>query len=165
MPGGGSAAALAGALGCALASKVAQILLSRPRLSSQARAGLRRDLQELHRFSRKLEFLIRQDARAYQALVKAKKTKRGIALAQRRALEAPLEICEAVAQATRSLKEFSSRPGPLLHSDLKAARALLRGAFEAALAMVEINLRESKKVRIRQETDRRLIRLKRWMNR
>ncbi len=138
-PGGGSAAALAGALGCALGTMVGRILLSRPKMTSAQRRTLRRDLGRLDALGRRLERLIAEDARAYRALVKAQRTGQGLLNARKKAMDCPAEIGRKAAKASQLLRNLSRQTGPYLGSDLKAGTALLRGASEAAQAMVEIN--------------------------
>lgn len=138
-PGGGSAAALAGALGCALGAMVGRILLSRPRMNAAERRVLRRDVQALDRIGRRLERLMREDARVYRALVSAQRTSRGLPLARRRAIDCPTRICREISGALDLLKNLKRRTGPYLGADVEAGAALLRGAWEASQAMVEVN--------------------------
>ena len=140
-PGGGSAAALAGALGCSLGAKVFRILGARQE-SSKA-AGSKRWHPLIRRFdqlSRKLIHLAEKDAQAYTRLVKAFRTGRNRSAARRGAIEAPLEICTLAASGFQKLKRCLTPAGPHLGSDLRAGMALLRGAFEAAEWMVQVNL-------------------------
>jgi len=141
VPGGGSAAALASALGCALGAMVCEILLRRKRISPSDRREIRKSLKQLGALSSSLWILIRQDARAYERLVRAVRSGRAAGQARRRAIQCPMEICEASAAAARILSRVSRSAGPLLVSDLKAGRALLGGAFDAAAEMVRINFK------------------------
>lgn len=138
-PGGGSAAALAGALGCALGTMVGQILLSRPKIGAAERRVLRKEVDSLERRGRRLERLIQEDARVYRALVAAQRNGQGLRGARRNALACPLKIVEESSRAAALLRRIAKKTGPYLGSDLKAGVALLRGASEAAQAMVEVN--------------------------
>ena len=139
VPGGGSAAALAGCLGCALGGMVSRILLSRPRLRARSRPRLLGCLKTLERLSRRLELLIWEDSRAFEQLLKAHRTHRGIAIARRRAIQSPVTICEGSFLALKALDGLASLAGPSLCSDLKAGCALLEGAFEAACVTAKMN--------------------------
>lgn len=141
VPGGGSAAALAGSLGIELGSKVCRVLLARRNLSLGSQSRLKRTLKTVDQLSRKLRRLIREDAQAYLGLVRALKAKRGILAAKKRAIQSPMKICEAASQGVSILGELRPFAGSSLGSDLKAGQVLLRGAFEAARMMVEINLK------------------------
>ena len=139
-PGGGSAAALAGALGCSLGCMVGKILLSRPRLKTAARSRLERNLDLLDGLLEKLQSYIQQDAQAYRALVQAQRSRRGVPMARKRAIECPVKICETTGEALKVIRRISPLAGPYLGSDLKAGRALLKGAFESAYATAVINM-------------------------
>lgn len=156
-PGGGSAAAFTGGLGCALGSMVSHILLSRSGLSAKTRGGLRRQAQALDQLTRRFEFLVAEDARAYDGLVRACKSRAGVNSAKNRALQSPLAMCEAAVEAGQILHKLRPLAGNYLGSDLQAGRGLLKGAFEAAAQMVEVNLmgdRNSKSSKlIRQRVD------------
>ena len=139
-PGGGSAAALSGALGCALAVKVCRLVLKRKSTPAKVKPELRRVEAELARLTRRLEGLIREDAAAYAALVRATRAGRLVARARARATRSPLAICEDSVQALRLLTRLEPRTGRHLASDIRAARALLKAGFEGGRLMVQINL-------------------------
>ena len=139
VPGGGSAAALSGCLGCSLGEMVCRILLRRPKLRAQAKAKIRERLRKLDQLSSRMEKLIREDAAAYGRLVRAYRSQRGVAPARRAAIQSPLKICRAAAESHAVLKDLRSSVGPWLVSDVTAGQALLRGAFEAAAATAEVN--------------------------
>ena len=141
-PGGGSAAALAGALGCALGAMVSRILLSRSGVRTAEKRKLQEGLQRLEQARRRLEQCVRKDAAAYEQLVGAQR--RGgthLLRARKAAIECPLEICRETVRAMQWLKALSKKTGPYLGADLRGGQALLRGAFDSAMEMASINLR------------------------
>ncbi len=141
-PGGGSAAALSGALGCALGGMVGRILLSRSKIRAAEKRKLQQGLRELERARGRLTDLICRDAQAYEQLVRAQR--RGgtpLLRARRAAIECPLEICRQAVQGMQVMKGFFKKTGPYLGSDLRGGQALLRGAFDSAREMALINLR------------------------
>ncbi len=142
-PGGGSAAAVAGALGVALIVKVVKILLFRPRLLSSTKQRLKITLRILDKESARFLKLVREDAEAYKALVTAQRKGRGLLQAKVRATQAPIDICVMAVDALNFVKVVVPLAGPYLGSDLKAARVLLKGAFDAAFLMANINLQGS----------------------
>ena len=129
-PGGGSAAALVGAMAAALCAKVA--LLSEDGGSTAQAAAL----------CRRLTALADEDARLYTtALSELERRdddfKLGRALEQ--AADAPLRIAEAcadVAVLASTLAEGSSER----QADARSAAALAAGAARAAAVLVEVNL-------------------------
>ena len=141
-PGGGSAAALAGALGCALGAMVARILLSRSGIRSAEKAKLRLALRKIERAGSRLSALIRRDALAYKQLVAAQQRRGGSLLrARKAAIDCPMEICRQSMAGRWLLRGLLKKTGPYLGSDVRAGLALLRGAFDSGMEMVLINLR------------------------
>lgn len=140
-PGGGSAAALAGALGCALGAMVARILLSRPKIHPAQRRALDQSRRRLDRSAAQFLRLMEKDARVYQRLIWAQKSGRGVKKARAEGIRIPLRMCEESGMGLKLLQGLLRRSGPDLGSDLKAGMALLRGASQAAVAMVEVNRR------------------------
>jgi formiminotetrahydrofolate cyclodeaminase len=130
VPGGGSAAALVGAMAAALCAKVAQ-LSADPGSLAQAAA-----------LARRLTSLATEDARLYSTALseldrRDDDFKLGRALEQ--AADAPLRIAEAcadVAALASGLAEGSS----VHHADARSAAALAAGAARAAAVLVEVNL-------------------------
>ena len=101
---------------------------------------LQRSLKIVETSSKGLERLVREDAVAYARLVKAQRTRHGIAFAQKKAIGCPLEICERSVHLMQAVGGVIPLAGPYLGSDLKVARSLLEAAYQAARTMVMINL-------------------------
>ena len=138
-PGGGSASALAGALGCSLGLMVGGILLSRPRIPPVEKKRLKKSMSDLQRTAGRFRSLMKEDAQAYEKLVRAQKSGRGLRQARRNALACPERICEESKRAAALLRAIGKKTGPYLGSDVQAGIALLQGAFQASYAMVEVN--------------------------
>jgi formiminotetrahydrofolate cyclodeaminase len=140
---------------------VMRILLSRPQMGVSHRRRLERDLKGLDELLMALKSLIQEDSRCYLKFVQASRKMPGIeedrarrsgrrlraplsqSPARAQAIQTPVEICRMVIRVLEKMKGVVSFAGPLLGSDLKAGQALLRGAFEAASMMTEVNLRGS----------------------
>ena len=99
--------------------------------------------RKLDGLARRLGQLIREDAQAYERLVKAQRQEKGLLQARRRAIQCPVRICEETAEASAQMKSLIRWTGPYLGSDVRAGRALLKGAFEAAFATTAVNLQGS----------------------
>jgi methenyltetrahydrofolate cyclohydrolase len=149
-PGGGTAAAVAGASGAALAQMVATLTLSKEKFAASHDAM--RAIQEAAALAR-LEFLrlAREDAEAYDAVVQARrlpkdtedqKAKRGhaIALANRRATEIPMQTARIAVRLLNALPELVEKGAPGAVSDAGTAALLLEAATVSALLNVGINL-------------------------
>ena len=149
-PGGGTAAALAGAIGAALAEMVASLTLSKEKYAAvheavRPIAGLaRRTRQELQR-------LAREDSDAYDAVVAARRLPketpdqqrvraRKISETNHLAAEVPLRTARAAVRLLGALPDLAKKGNPNAASDAGAAALLLEAATQAALLNVTINL-------------------------
>lgn len=148
-PGGGSAAALVGALGAALVSMVCRYTIGRERYRDSAqRATELLDRAEALRAA--LEHATEADVAAYQGYAEAQrlpketeeeKAARAQALQQalRASTEVPLVVAEQSAQLMRLAYEASEIGNPYLISDAGVGASLGLAAFESAALNVELN--------------------------
>jgi len=144
VPGGGSAAAVAGAMGVSLLGMVARISA---RKAGNVPAGLRLlDLApELDELRARLGRLSQDDIDAYRAVIAARK--RGAAPADleqayAHAAEVPLETARAADRGLAIFPEVSASAWEMTRSDLDAGQALLEVSLKVALANVAVNLPE-----------------------
>ena len=142
VPGGGSAAALAAAMGVALLAMVAKIS-ARKAPEEQDRARLLALVPELEALQRRLGELSQEDIDAYRAVIDARKARAStddLAKAVLRAAEVPLESATQAARGLDLFPEIRARVWAMTQSDLEAGRALLEVGLQAALANVAVNL-------------------------
>ncbi|HEY0493255.1 MAG TPA: cyclodeaminase/cyclohydrolase family protein [Candidatus Dormibacteraeota bacterium] len=144
VPGGGSAAGLAGAMGVALLGMVARI--------SARKLGDKRDgprllelVAELDQLRARLGKLSQDDIDAYRGVIEARK--RGLPppdleRAYAQAAEVPLETARAADRGLSIFPEVSRSAWEMTRSDLEAGQALLQVSLKVALANVAINLPE-----------------------
>jgi formiminotetrahydrofolate cyclodeaminase len=149
-PGGGTAAAIGGAMGAALAEMVATLTLGKEKYAASHDAV--RPIADAAALAR-VEFvrLSQEDAEAYDEVVsarrlprdtdeqKASRTKR-IALANRHATEVPMRTARAAVRLLAALPELAEKGNPNAASDVGAAALLLEAAVGGALLNVGINL-------------------------
>lgn len=149
-PGGGSASALAGAIGCSLLLMVAHMPKSKTGPEAD-RTPLDGVIHRVGPLASELRALVDRDTAAYEQVVtayrmpkatEAEKALRRDAIqrAMRSAIEAPLEVmrgCRAALDDARIVKEHGN---PNAASDVTVAIELLRAALNGARANVEINL-------------------------
>jgi glutamate formiminotransferase len=151
VPGGGSAAAAAGAMAAGLAAMVAG--LSRGKKAYAAfDAELSAALARLGVLREALKVAIDADSESYQALVTAYKEQKSttpeqapkaaeaVAAALRGATSVPLGVAECAAEVSALIAALRSKTIPMAASDLIVAAGLARAATEGALENVEINL-------------------------
>ena len=149
-PGGGTAAAIAGAMGAALAEMVGALTLSREKFAPVHDAV--RSIAEAAQSARE-EFLVlaREDSEAYDAVVAARRLAketeeerevraRAIESANRLATEVPMRTARAAARLLAALPELVEKGNPNALSDAGAAALVLSAAAEGALLNVGINL-------------------------
>jgi len=148
-PGGGSAAALAGALGAALVSMVCAMPKTRTGAALE-RARLDAALAWAREAGGRLRALVQEDARAYDAVVAAYRLAKGteeekaarkaaIAGAMARATEVPLETAEACLVVLKSAEEAGSHGNPNALSDARTGAALGWAGLVGAAENVRIN--------------------------
>jgi formiminotetrahydrofolate cyclodeaminase len=149
-PGGGTAAALTGAMGAALAEMVASLTLSKEKYAAAHEAV--RPIAGLARRTRlELQRLAREDADAYDAVVAARRLPketpdqqrlraRKTSEANRLAAEVPMRTARAAVRLLGALPELVKKGNPNAASDAGAAALLLEAAAHAALLNVAINL-------------------------
>jgi formiminotetrahydrofolate cyclodeaminase len=149
-PGGGSASALAGALGAALNSMVCQLTLGKPEYAAVA-AETQRLLDESEAARAALAFAIEADAGAYGRVVAAyrlprstdqerSRRKRAIHDATMEATREPLDAARVCGQVLDLCEQLIKIGNPRLLSDVVVAALLARAALEGAAANVEVNL-------------------------
>jgi formiminotetrahydrofolate cyclodeaminase len=149
-PGGGSAAALAGALGASLLAMVAS--LPRPRAASDIDLQRLRDAgQRTASLAMDLERLIDRDAEAYDLVVgayrlpkstdeeKAVRTDR-IQAALEVAIDTPMDVMRACAAALEESETVETLGNANASSDVKVGIELLRAGLRGARLNAEINL-------------------------
>ncbi|MGH9700836.1 MAG: glutamate formimidoyltransferase [Candidatus Acidiferrales bacterium] len=149
-PGGGSVAALAGALGASLGQMVAG--LSRKKKSQAAHVdALSVALGSFQSSSRALAEAIDRDADSFDAVMaayklpqepaEAKRTREAaIELALKGAAGVPMEVARACAEVFRELGQLEGISSPSMLSDIRVARLMAAAAVRGALENVAINL-------------------------
>jgi formiminotetrahydrofolate cyclodeaminase len=148
-PGGGSAAALAGALAAALVEMVCGMPKTKGAVA-QERAWLDAAGRTAKEAGAQLRSLVDQDAAAYDAVVaayrlpkasEAEKARRGDAVtaAMRRATEVPLQTAEACLRVLEAARAAADHGNPNATSDARTGAALAWAGLLGALENVRIN--------------------------
>lgn len=149
-PGGGSASALAGAVGAALLAMVAGLPKTRHN-TDEDRAALGSARDALGGLRDQLGALVDRDTEAYDQVVGAyrmpkatdeEKTARAAAIqrAMRRAIDTPLAVMRACEASVRHGETVARHGNPSASSDVRVGLELLAAALRGARANVEINL-------------------------
>lgn len=144
-PGGGGAAAFAGALGVALGEMVGNFTTGKKKYAAYE-DDIARLLAEGERIRLRLLALVDEDAAAFEPLSRAygipkEDPTRDAVLEQCTldALDAPLQMMRETCQAINVLEELSVKGSRMLLSDVGCGAALCRAALESAALNVFVN--------------------------
>ena len=149
-PGGGAAAALAGALGAALVQMTASLTLGRPRFAA-VEDQAQRIAQRTAELRQRLARLCDADADAFQKVSSAYRLPRAddaqkavrseaIQSALRLAAEVPLETARICGEVLEVAEEAAPVLNPAVISDVLVGALLAQAALRGAAINVEINL-------------------------
>lgn len=150
-PGGGSAAALAAAIGVGLISMVANFTVGKERYRD-VEEEMKEILSSAEVLRERLLKLVDEDVAAYKRLSEAyklpkenneakRKREQAIQRGLKEALSCPFEICKCCLSASRLCPMMTEKGNINLLSDVGVAILLLEAAFESALVNVDINLK------------------------
>jgi formiminotetrahydrofolate cyclodeaminase len=149
-PGGGSVAAMAGALAASLGQMVAS--LSRKKKSQAAHVDQLSDaLAEFQASARALSEAIDRDAASFSYVMAAYKLPKDTSELERQrdaaiqqalygAASVPLEVARAAAEVFDRLGQLESISSPSMYSDIRVGRLMAAAAVRGALENVAINL-------------------------
>ncbi len=146
-PGGGSTAALSGALGCALGEMVCGLTMGRKKYAA-FEAEILAAKQALGALRLQLQAAVDSDAAAYDAVAEAYKLpkddggvrKAAIQRALIAAANSPLGVLKRIAAAADAMSALPGKSNANAASDLGAACAMLRAGADGALLNVLINV-------------------------
>lgn len=146
-PGGGAAAAMAGAMGCALVMMAVATTLKRKNTPTQTRPLLEQSLKKLGGLHSGLKSFIEQDAQAYNAYIVASKIPKDHPT-RTQALQDALWFAATVPGDTATaclhvLKETALiRPhiASIILSDVECAQHLLKCAIACCMENIRVNL-------------------------
>jgi methenyltetrahydrofolate cyclohydrolase len=153
-PGGGSASALCGAMGAALASMVARLTLGKAAYSA-VQPEIEKLLQETESLRERFQQLVQEDIDAYGRLSAAFKLPRstpGESEARGKAIQAqlveaalvPLEVVESASKLLQCCRRIAGIGNATVLSDVATGSLLASSAASGAAEMVRINLRSMK---------------------
>jgi glutamate formiminotransferase/formiminotetrahydrofolate cyclodeaminase len=166
-PGGGSAAALAGAMASALCGMVARLTLGREK-SRDAWPAMEEVAAEADRHRARFLGLVDEDAEAYLSVVAARRLPKGtaeeraarehaVAAAVLRSARAPLETLLLAGEVAQLAARALEHGNPSCATDAGCAAQAVRFAAEAAAYNVRINLPDvadaAERGRLAAETD------------
>jgi formiminotetrahydrofolate cyclodeaminase len=150
VPGGGGAAALAGALGVALCSMVGNFTVGKKKYAD-VEEDVKAMLAKGEDLRQRLLDLVDADARAFAPLAKAYAIPKDdpthdavLEEATLNACKAPVEMVRCCAQAIELLEEMLAKGSVMLVSDVGCGALLCKAAMESAALNVFINTKSLK---------------------
>jgi formiminotetrahydrofolate cyclodeaminase len=166
VPGGGSAAALAGALAAGLVSMVCNLTIGRRRFR-EAEPVLRRTLDQAEQHRSRLTALVQEDTEVYARVMAAYRLPAGTDMERQQrdlawqaaladAAAGPMEIAEQCLEVLRLALMAGQLGNPWAISDAGAAALLAEAAGRAAGLSVEVNLRSMTDMPLAESYRRRL---------
>ncbi len=149
-PGGGSVAALSGALGAALTSMVANLTIGKKKYVD-VEADMKKVLREAENLRAKFTSLVERDTQAFNKVMEAfglpketedQKALRSAAIDEttREATLVPLEVMKHCIDALALAREVASKGNQNSISDAGVSALMLHAACEGAALNVKINL-------------------------
>ena len=165
VPGGGSAAALAAAIGISLGNMVGSLTIGKEKYS-EVEDHMRDLMKKAEKLRLQLLELADKDAQAFAPLAKAysmPKETQEQKIEKRRVMEeclklacsAPLEIMEKCCEAIELHKEFAAKGNSLAVSDAGVGAVICRAALKGASLNVYVNTRLMHDRALASELDRR----------
>ena len=140
VPGGGSAAALTGALAVGLIAMVANYSLGRKSNTKAVERRLKSILKQSELIRQRLLELTSLDSEAYLKVCNASSlNEKARRQAAREALAVPQEVCKICYKAVMLTPTLAEKGNPHLLSDVEVALELLISAFNGARIMVRVN--------------------------
>ncbi len=141
-PGGGAAAAMAGAMGCALVAMAIQTTLKRKESSPQ----LAPVLNEYRKLLETLQNSMPQDAQAYEAYLTAAKLPKEDPARTQAVQEAlwqaacvPAQTAQICLKALSKIKDVRPLIAPVIISDVNCAQHLLKSAVACCVENIRAN--------------------------
>ena len=146
-PGGGSVAALLGALGCGLLSMVANYTMARKGFNGYKDRAMK-SLKESEKLRRELTKLVDDDIKAYEKVSKVFKKHKDnpvkLEPAMKQAAAPPAKTCICVHKAAMVSLDLVYVSNKYIISDVAVAINALDAAFESAMLNIRLNLKHIK---------------------
>lgn len=146
-PGGGAAAALTGAMGCALAMMAVGTTLKRKATPENLRPRLTQSLKRLTAFKTELKSYIQKDGDAYAAYLTARKLPKDAPEREKAVQDAllfaarvPADAASAAMHCLREVNHIKGDVADIILSDVACAKHLLQACIKCSVESIRANL-------------------------
>lgn len=145
-PGGGAAAAQAGAMGCALAMMAIQTTLKKKNISQESKQQLEQSLRCLVGLKVQLSNFVKQDGDAYESYMTVQKLPKENANREQLlqdalvlAAKVPVDVASACVRALKEIEIVSPFVAKIILSDALCAKHLCRVAIKCSIENINAN--------------------------
>ena len=138
-PGGGSVAAMAGAISCSLAAMVCNLTIGKKKYEEHEEK-MKELLEKSLKLKKEFEMLIDEDSKAFDEVMKAFKEGRDKQQAFKKAADVPMKTAFNALETMKILIEIARYGNKNAISDAGSAAYMAYASFKIALMNVEINL-------------------------
>ncbi len=139
-PGGGSVAALSGAISCSLAAMVCNLTIGKKKYEG-VEEKMKELLEKALTLRKRFEELIDEDSKAFDEVMKAFKEGGDKQKAFKKAAEVPMETAENALKAIKIASEVAMLGNKNAISDAGSAAYMAYASFKMAAMNVKINLK------------------------
>ncbi len=161
-PGGGSIAAMAGAIASSLGEMVCNLTIGKKKY-----ADVEEEMKELaKKCGEKREIflqLVEEDALAFDKVMDAFRKKEGIEEALKIAAETPLKTAEECISLLRLLVDIAEKGNKNSISDAGVAALMAQAAFHSAMMNVRINIKDMEDMDYRAEMEKKMAEMREEM--
>lgn len=140
-PGGGSIAALSGAIACSLAEMVCNLTIGKKKYK-EVEEDMIAIRSKVNAYRKRFFELIEEDARAFDGVIKAFREGGDTQEAYKKAAEVPYETAKNSLALFEYLREIAVKGNKNSISDVGVAGYMAFASFHSALLNVKINLKE-----------------------
>ena len=146
-PGGGAAAAMSGAMGCALVMMAMQTTVNRKSTPENVKAKLVQSLKKMGSLKEELKNFIRKDGEAYAAYLVAKKLPKDTPAREQAVQDAlvtaakvPADTATTAIQCLREADLIKADIAPVILSDVYCGQHLLKACVKCSVESIKANL-------------------------
>ena len=163
-PGGGSVAALAGAISCSLAEMVCNLTIGKKKYAS-VEEEMKEMAEKMAKARQQFLQLVEEDAKAFDEVMKAYKEGGDAQAALKKASQVPYETASQCISIMNDLRVIAEKGNKNSITDAGVAALIAKAAFHSALLNVKINLKYIEDKEYKQEVEKEMKEMKEEMER
>ena len=154
-PGGGSVAALAGAIACSLAEMVCNLTIGKKKYVD-VEEDMKKFLNELKKARMKFLNLVDEDAIAFNKVMKAFKEKSNIEEALKKAADVPYKTSKNCVDLMETIAKIAEKGNKNSITDAGVSALMMKSAFHSAVLNIKINLNGIKDEKYKKEIEEKI---------